>query len=331
MTLPSAQNRIRRRFSQPFKEDSHNNDNSLAWNITTASTHGISSPEQSQPVLVQADASRPVSGRNMFSFDHIFHGQQCTEEVYHTVAKPIVEQVMAGRHGTIFAYGQTGSGKTYTMQGASSTSNGVIEVQSLGIVQLATRDILEFVQRQQQKETQRNNHQQQLRMPHQEYKLSAQFFEVYNEQVRDLLVDGDMPSPSRLRSGASTCSSKGDISLITIRDDRGPNGTTMVTVNAHSEYIREWADIESILSRGNRNRACASTAMNTRSSRSHAIFRLTLERCWPPSSTGLISNQPRTQQSVLNLVDLAGSENSSQSGVTGMRKKEAGKINQRYV
>jgi hypothetical protein len=33
--------------------------------------------------------------------------------------------------------------------------------------------------------------------------------------------------------------------------------------------------------------------------------------------------------SVLNMVDLAGSENSQKAGVTGLRKREGGKINQR--
>ncbi len=42
------------------------------------------------------------------------------EDVFDTVARPVIESCLDGYNGTIFAYGQTGSGKTYTMSGAES-------------------------------------------------------------------------------------------------------------------------------------------------------------------------------------------------------------------
>jgi kinesin family protein 11 len=280
-----------------------------AWNVTT-------SANQKDPVLVQADAARQVPGRNLFSFDDIFHGHQSTVEVYRTVAKPVVDAVVTGRHGTVFAYGQTGSGKTHTMQGNSAEDHSATgHVVSFGIVQMAAIDMLEQMRR---------------HGDEREYTLHAQFFEIYNEQVRDLLHSvkstdyGD--SSDRLKTCASTCSSsKGDLTVLTVREERGPDGKTSATVNAHKARVKSVHDIASILEQGNLNRACAATSMNAQSSRSHAIFRLTLE------SHAKDSMDARVRRSVLNLVDLAGSENTSQSGVTGIRKKEAGKINQRYV
>ena len=35
------------------------------------------------------------------------------------VARPVVDNVLAGYNGTIFAYGQTGSGKTFTITGGA--------------------------------------------------------------------------------------------------------------------------------------------------------------------------------------------------------------------
>lgn len=59
------------------------------------------------------------------------------------------------------------------------------------------------------------------------------------------------------------------------------------------------------------------TAMNLESSRSHAMFTVTIESC----RNGLVT------QGKLQLVDLAGSERQSKTGAQGERLKEAAKIN----
>lgn len=40
--------------------------------------------------------------------------------VFEKLAKPVIQNCLAGYNGTIFAFGQTGSGKTYTMSGGDS-------------------------------------------------------------------------------------------------------------------------------------------------------------------------------------------------------------------
>ena len=37
--------------------------------------------------------------------------------MYDTLARPVVEEFLAGTNGCIMAYGQTGAGKTFTMMG----------------------------------------------------------------------------------------------------------------------------------------------------------------------------------------------------------------------
>merc|ERR1712096_261373 len=73
---------------------------------------------------------------------------------------------------------------------------------------------------------------------------------------------------------------------------------------------------------GNQNRSVGATNMNEHSSRSHAIFVITVE-C---SEDGL-DGKNHIRVGKLNLVDLAGSERQSKTGATGERLKEATKIN----
>ncbi|KAG8272987.1 Kinesin-like protein kif3a [Homalodisca vitripennis] len=69
-------------------------------------------------------------------------------------------------------------------------------------------------------------------------------------------------------------------------------------------------------------RVVASTAMNVESSRSHAIFSITVE-----TSVMREDNQQHVKMGRLHLVDLAGSERQSKTGATGQRLAEATKIN----
>lgn len=74
--------------------------------------------------------------------------------------------------------------------------------------------------------------------------------------------------------------------------------------------------------RGNTKRVTASTKMNDTSSRSHAVFIITVEQ---------IEETPdgkRAKVGKLNLVDLAGSERVRVTGATGIRLEESKKINQ---
>lgn len=74
-----------------------------------------------------------------------------------------------------------------------------------------------------------------------------------------------------------------------------------------------------VMNLGSKNRTVGSTKMNEHSSRSHAIFSITIEMCNTESSVIKVGK--------LNLIDLAGSERQSKSGASGDRLKEASKIN----
>ncbi|CAH1642079.1 unnamed protein product [Spodoptera littoralis] len=127
------------------------------------------------------------------------------------------------------------------------------------------------------------------------------YLEIYNEEVRDLL--GNNPHQSL---------------EVKERPDIG------VFVKDLTGYVVHNADeLEKIMAVGNKNRHIGATAMNTESSRSHAIFSITVE-----SSKRGSDNKMHVKMGKLHLVDLAGSERQSKTQATGTRLKEATKINQ---
>jgi centromeric protein E len=250
-----------------------------------------------------------VTGRNFFTYDQTFGEETSTVNVYDKVAKNIVKSVVTGLNGTIFAYGQTSSGKTFTMQGSGTIQEGS-DGTGGGIVHLAAKDIFDSIQR----------------TPDRMFLVRASFLEIYNEEVRDLLA----------YDGASSNR------VLQIREDpqRG------VFVQAQEVVATDMSSLLQVLFQGEKSRAFAATAMNERSSRSHTIFRVTIES--RSKATRMREDEEEEKENAsdmsmggaddgavrvatLNLVDLAGSESVRHTGATGDRQKEGGMINQRYV
>ena len=76
-----------------------------------------------------------------------------------------------------------------------------------------------------------------------------------------------------------------------------------------------------VLKVGGRNRRVATTSMNRESSRSHAVFTVTVK------SVEIKGDVTNVRESRLNLIDLAGSERQRDTNAEGKRLKEAGSIN----
>jgi hypothetical protein len=267
-----------------------------AWTLVPEET-SASSSGSGGCTLLQNGASRKTPGRTAFSFDAVFDERSHTSQLYQDIARPIVKGVASGRHGTIFSYGQTGSGKTHTMQGCGENA----DTTNLGIIQMAAVDLFRMIE---SPASQR------------EYVVKAQYFEIYNEQIRDLLS----------ADTKTTCGKTDFLLELPVLSAREDPVTQNVHVNAYEEKVNGVDDVCRLLWQGNQNRACAVTNLNAQSSRSHAIFRLLLES--RERGVGELGDQTM-RVSVINMVDLAGSENSLKAGVTGIRMREGGKINQR--
>ncbi|KAK9161659.1 hypothetical protein Syun_008000 [Stephania yunnanensis] len=106
-------------------------------------------------------------GRRSFNFNQVF-GPSATQEEVFADTRPLIRSVLDGYNVCIFAYGQTGSGKTFTMSGPRELTE-----QSQGVNYRALSDL--FFLSEQRKDTFY-------------YEVSVQMIEIYNEQVRDLLV-----------------------------------------------------------------------------------------------------------------------------------------------
>nr|CAD7424516.1 unnamed protein product [Timema monikensis] len=133
-----------------------------------------------------------------------------------------------------------------------------------------------------------------------QYLVRASYLEIYQEDIRDLL-NKDPSKHLELRE-------KPEIG---------------VYVKDLSSFVcKSMNEIEHVMVVGNMNRSIGATNMNEHSSRSHAIFVVTIEMGATEASVKKLIRVGK-----LNLVDLAGSERQSKTGASGARLKEASKIN----
>ena len=152
----------------------------------------------------------------------------------------------------------------------------------------------------------------------------AHSWQIYNEQPRDLLI----PESTTLIERPT----------VLIRED--PKGRIYVE-GLKSVPIPTIDELLSVLNPGSLIRQPDATAINARSSRSHAVFTVTLRQAKAQNSTGLnrdkrssvtidtVTNGDPTMtvESKLHFVDLAGSERMKNTGATGDRAKEGISIN----
>ena len=208
-----------------------------------------------------------------FQFDYVF-GMDCTQrEIYDTVAFPIVDSIFQGYNGTVFAYGQTGCGKTFTMM-------GIIDNPDLrGVIPNAFHHIFGFIKTEGESK---------------KFLVRCSFVEIYNEEVRDLLVSQSKKLDIREHPKKGVFVK--DLTYITLQDTE---------------------DIQKCLDKGNKNRHVGHTSMNDQSSRSHSIFTVYLET----------EENGKIRSGKLHLVDLAGSERVGKTNATGQTFDEGKKIN----
>ncbi|KAG7807584.1 hypothetical protein KL921_004342 [Ogataea angusta] len=137
-----------------------------------------------------------------------------------------------------------------------------------------------------------------------DYSVKVSFIELYNENIRDLLGDESRP--------------------LKIFDEAGKK--SVLVHGIHEVYIRTAAEGLRLAAQGSERRKVASTRCNDLSSRSHAVFSITVHMRTQDSHK--MGGEEFVKVGKLNLVDLGGSENISRSGATNQRAKEAGMINQ---
>jgi len=210
--------------------------------------------------VVDIDGSQVVvAAKKPFNYDQIFGPEQNQEVVYKELVHNSVERLLEGFNTTVFTYGQTGTGKTYTMGTMDKESS--IEEEGRGMVIRALQQIIGNIREDQDFLT-----------------IKISFYEINKEQVNDLLNPSCRKVPLPVRE-----LQPGKFKVVQL---------TEVEVTTVSEAVE-------LLARGSKLRSTESTAINNYSSRSHAIFSISLVSASQAGST--ITRK-------LNLVDLAGSE-----------------------
>ncbi|XP_051045633.1 kinesin-like protein KIF21A isoform X4 [Phodopus roborovskii] len=250
-----------------------------------------------------------------FTFDYVFDIDSQQEQIYTQCIEKLIEGCFEGYNATVFAYGQTGAGKTYTM---GTGFDVTIMEEEQGIISRAVKHLFKSIE--EKKTTAIKNG-----VPPPEFKVNAQFLELYNEEVLDLFdTTRDIDAKNKKSNIRIHEDSTGGIYTV---------GVTTRTVNTEPEMMQ-------CLKLGALSRTTASTQMNVQSSRSHAIFTIHVcqTRVCPQidaensTDNKMISessqmNEFETLTAKFHFVDLAGSERLKRTGATGERAKEGISIN----
>ncbi|VVC43336.1 Hypothetical protein CINCED_3A002326 [Cinara cedri] len=258
-----------------------------------------------------------------FTYDFVFDTHENQQTVYESCASSLVAGALQGYNATVLAYGQTGSGKTYTMGTGFDLENiDDTDPTTIGIIPRAIHQLFDGIKTIKQQSLDVGD-------PPPHFVVTAQFLELYNEEIIDLFDTANDYSIAKTKSN------------IRIHEDMQHNiyvtGVSWKPINSASEAL-------SGLRQGALSRTTAATAMNSQSSRSHAVFTIniqqkrfvkqedegtesTLEEC----STNSTNNQNAGEFEILtakfHFVDLAGSERLKRTGATGDRAKEGISIN----
>jgi hypothetical protein len=218
-------------------------------------------------------SSTQLHESKMFSFSHCFGEKSTSEDISEKCMKRALDSLFEGYNSSVLAYGQTGSGKTHTTrqltsQLAQSLFQGVTDRSGQGV----------------------------------QCTVSASYIELYNEDVRDLLIP---PPPAQTAEFILSSSQQAPFSSpftpsISIREH--PNGE--IFLEGASEVVVESEEQLLLLIRvGEAARATGATALNEHSSRSHSALIINLTQQLPPD--------PGTGELVIvsgkfHIVDLAG-------------------------
>ncbi|XP_072961230.1 kinesin-like protein KIN-14F [Typha angustifolia] len=228
-------------------------------------------------ITIITSSKHGKEGRRSFTFNKVF-GPAATQDEVFIDTQPLIRSVLDGYNVCIFAYGQTGSGKTFTMSGPKNVNE-----HTQGVNYRALRDLFKLAEQ---------------RRGTISYKILVQMIEIYNEQVRDLLVTDGLNRKLEIRNNSQNGLNVPDANLV-------PVAST--------------SDVIELMNIGQKNRAVGATALNDRSSRSHSCLTVHVQGRDMTSGTIL--------RGCMHLVDLAGSERVDKSEVTGERLKEAQHIN----
>ncbi|KAI2611317.1 kinesin motor domain-containing protein [Hypoxylon fragiforme] len=295
-------------------------------------------PQRFQRSMVQTTSNTGIAidapqGKKLFIFDRVF-GPEIEQEGIWEYLQDSVNAFLQGYNVSLLAYGQSGAGKSYTMGTSGPVEQNNYE--ATGVIPRAAAALFEKLDGSAPQKNPNRNSMSQLKTParysaqssapkaEKNWQLKATYVEIYNEQLRDLLVPDHFQQNER--------------GNVTIREDQKGN---IILTGLQQVDINSVDDLMNCLNFGSTIRQTDATAINAKSSRSHAVFSLNLvqrkskaqgtqganKRFSAPIETMTGADTWVTTDSKLHFVDLAGSERLKNTGAQGERAKEGISIN----
>ncbi|KAI0411079.1 hypothetical protein F5X98DRAFT_64994 [Xylaria grammica] len=295
-------------------------------------------PQRFQRAMVQTTSETSIAiespqGRKVFVFDRVFSPETGQDGIWDYLNESI-NAFLQGYNVSLLAYGQSGAGKSYTMGTSGPVEQG--DLDSMGVIPRAATELFEKLEGSAIQRNPNRSSMSQLRAParysmqapaskpvDKNWQLKATYVEIYNEQLRDLLLPDSVGPHER--------------SPVNIREDTKGN---IILTGLRQVDINSADDLMNALNFGSTIRQTDATAVNAKSSRSHAVFSLNLiQRKQKQAGQGAekrfsvpleaISGGESwvTTDSKLHFVDLAGSERLKNTGAQGERAREGISIN----
>uniref|UniRef100_M8BRU1 Chromosome-associated kinesin KIF4A n=1 Tax=Aegilops tauschii TaxID=37682 RepID=M8BRU1_AEGTA len=224
-------------------------------------------------------------GPHVFTYDHVYGSTGSSSSlIFEQCVYPLVDSLFCGYNTTVLAYGQTGSGKTYTMgtnYSGESNCGGIIPqvMETIFKKADAMKGDTEFL-------------------------IRVSFIEIFKEEVFDLLDD-----PGSVAKAAAPA-------RVPIQIRETANGSITLAGVTEAE-VKSKEEMALHLARGSLSRATGSTNMNSQSSRSHAIFTISIEQKRTSSSASEKSTRIHINRGLLalgNVISALGDEKKRKEG-----------------
>ncbi|CAG0888159.1 unnamed protein product [Cyprideis torosa] len=297
-----------------------------------------------------------------YRFAQVFGSDSTQEELFNVTTQESIKNLLNGKNSLMYTYGVSGSGKTFTVTGTNDNIglvprsldvlfNSLRDLNQLPRCQLKSdgangyvvvseveaekdRNFLEknlFIKnRKQQQQTQIEDGEDQIILdvdlslghiqdtsavhvdnPGNGFAVFVSYLEVYNNSIFDLL-DSKFNDPIRRTFAVKN-----------LRDDpaRGVFVQDMTQIQ-----VKSAAEALMLLTKGQKRRKVAHTALNAVSSRSHSVFSIYVVQV-PLGANGQLPRDAPVHSSQLSLVDLAGSQRTNRTNNQGTRLREAANIN----
>lgn len=263
--------------------------------------------ESDEHQLVQARTVRTIRVAKAgeweeFELDRVLNQDTTQSEVFAQIV-PVVRRAIGGFNACVMAYGSTGSGKSYTMLGSGAGKHKGIAPRMVDML---------FEELDGEASTS-------------SFEVTISVIEIYDEKMRDLLLDVDVAGKASSSSGVvvgskpsrSRAGSNGALKLQAAAASGGLKsfdvvGAKEVTVrdSTHAAALIEYAALQ---------RVTRDNGVNDTSSRSHLVivFRCAVEK---ESVEGAEERAVKVKSSVrfkMMLVDLAGSERMGTTKTSG--------------